>query len=112
MSFDTRTGTRGRRQPGTGGPVGRFPGPDGSWLIVASAAGAARNPAWYHNLTAHPDQVWIELPGGKVAVTAVQLHGTERDQAWQQIITAVPRFAAYQQATDRQLPIIRLVPRA
>jgi hypothetical protein len=83
-------GTRGRRQPGTGGSVGRwltkrainrirrkgkmpglgfnalvlttigrksglerqtpvgwFPGPDGSWLIVASAAGAARNPAWY-----------------------------------------------------------------
>ena len=24
MSFDTRTGTRGRRQPGTGGPVGRW----------------------------------------------------------------------------------------
>ena len=24
MSFDTRTGTRGRRQPGTGGPIGRW----------------------------------------------------------------------------------------
>jgi deazaflavin-dependent oxidoreductase (nitroreductase family) len=92
-------------------PVGWFPGPDGSWLIVASAAGAARNPAWYYNLAAHPDQVWIELPGRKVAVTAQQLHGAERDQAWRQITAAVPRFAAYQQATDRELPIIRLVPR-
>jgi deazaflavin-dependent oxidoreductase (nitroreductase family) len=124
MSFDTRAGTRGRRQPGTGGPIGRwltrrvinrirrkgkmpglgfnalvlttigrksgiqrqtpvgwFPGQDDSWLIVASAAGAARNPAWYHNLAAHPDQVWIETAGRKAAVTAEQLHGAERDEA-------------------------------
>src|SRR6266498_2498821 len=56
-------------------PVGRFPGQDGSWLIVASAAGAAGHPAWYYNLAAHPDQVWIEMAGRKVAVTAEQLHG-------------------------------------
>jgi deazaflavin-dependent oxidoreductase (nitroreductase family) len=87
------------------------PGPEDSWLIVASAAGAARNPAWYYNLAAHPDRVWIELPGGRVAVTAEQLGGVERDQAWRQITAAVPRFAAYQQATDRELPIIRLVAR-
>ena len=79
---------------------------------MASAAGAARNPAWYHNLAAHPDQVWIELPGREVVVTAEQLHGAERDEAWRQITAAVPRFAAYQQATDRELPIIRLVPRS
>jgi deazaflavin-dependent oxidoreductase (nitroreductase family) len=62
-------------------PVGWFPGQDDSWLIVASAAGAARNPAWYHNLAAHPDQVWIETAGRKAAVTAEQLHGAERDEA-------------------------------
>jgi deazaflavin-dependent oxidoreductase (nitroreductase family) len=93
-------------------PVGWFPGPDGSWVIVASAAGAARNPAWYYNLAAHPDQVWVELPGRKVAVTARQLRGGEREEAWRRITAAVPRFAAYQQATDRELPIIRLVPRS
>jgi deazaflavin-dependent oxidoreductase (nitroreductase family) len=108
MSFDTRNGTRGARQPGkwmpwlnkltirrirrsgramgfnalvltTVGhksgtqretPVGWFPGNDGSWLIVASAAGAARNPAWYHNLAAHPDKAQIELGGRTIAVTA------------------------------------------
>jgi deazaflavin-dependent oxidoreductase (nitroreductase family) len=111
MSFDTPAGTRGRRQPGTGGPVGWFPGQDDSWLIVASAAGAARNPAWYHNLAAHPDQAWIETPGRKVAVTAEQLHGAERDEAWRQITAAAPRLADYQRATDRELPIIHLVPR-
>jgi deazaflavin-dependent oxidoreductase (nitroreductase family) len=93
-------------------PVGWFPGKDGSWLIVASAVGAARNPAWYFNLAAHPDQVWIETPGGKVAVTAEQLHGAERDEAWRQITTAAPRFGQYQKATDRELPVIRLAPRS
>jgi deazaflavin-dependent oxidoreductase (nitroreductase family) len=93
-------------------PVGWFPSEDDSRLIVASAAGAARNPAWYYNLAAHPDQVWIETPGGKVAVTAEQLHGAEREEAWRQITAAAPGFAKYQQATDRELPIIRLVPRS
>jgi deazaflavin-dependent oxidoreductase (nitroreductase family) len=93
-------------------PVGWFPGQNGNWLIVASAAGAARNPAWYHNLAARPDRVWIETAGRKVAVTAEQLHGSERDEAWQQITAAAPRFAAYQKATDRELPIIRLTPRS
>ena len=93
-------------------PVGWFPGPDGSWLIVASAAGAKGNPAWYYNIAAHPDQVQIEVEGRTVAVVAEQLHGTERAEAWQQITAAAPRFAQYQQKTDRELPIIRLVPRS
>jgi deazaflavin-dependent oxidoreductase (nitroreductase family) len=92
-------------------PVGWFPGPDGSWLIVASAGGAAGNPAWYYNIAAHPDRVQITVEGRKVAVVAEQLHGAERAEAWQQITTAAPRFTGYQQKTDRELPIIRLVPR-
>jgi deazaflavin-dependent oxidoreductase (nitroreductase family) len=153
MSFDTRPGTRGARQPGgrwilwfnklaarrirrKGGgrmmgfnalilttvgrrsglertsPVGWFPGRDGSWLIVASAAGAPGNPAWYHNIAAHPDKVRIEVDGRTVAVTAEQLHGPGRADAWEQIIAAAPRFAQYQLKTDRELPIIRLMPRS
>ncbi len=45
-------------------------------------------------------------------MTAEQLHGAERGEAWQQITTAAPRFASYQKATDRELPVIRLTPRA
>jgi deazaflavin-dependent oxidoreductase (nitroreductase family) len=93
-------------------PVGWFPGEDGSWLIVASAAGAPRNPAWYYNIAAHPDQVQIEVDGRTIPVTAEQLHGAERDKAWQQITTAAPRFAQYEQKTDRVMPVIRLAPRS
>ncbi|WP_030455174.1 nitroreductase family deazaflavin-dependent oxidoreductase [Herbidospora cretacea] len=89
-------------------PVGWFPGPDGTWLIVASAAGAAGNPAWYYNLAAHPDQVRVELDGKAYDVTAEQLHGAEREQAWRDIVARSPRFAEYQEKTDRQLPVIRL----
>lgn len=90
-------------------PVGSFPGEDGSWLIVASAAGGRRNPAWYHNIAAHPGRVQIDAAGRKVAVVAEQLHGAERDQAWRQITAAAPRYAKDAEKTDRQLPIIRLV---
>ncbi|HEU5473335.1 MAG TPA: nitroreductase/quinone reductase family protein [Actinophytocola sp.] len=153
MSFDTRNGTRGARQPRAGrlmrwmntmaakrirrkggrfmgfnalilttigarsgtertNPVGYFPaGDEDGWLIVASAAGAPKNPAWYYNIAAHPDKVQIELAGRTIPVSAEQLHGPEREQAWRQITTAAPRFAQYQVKTDRELPIIRLTSR-
>jgi deazaflavin-dependent oxidoreductase (nitroreductase family) len=93
-------------------PVGYFQADDETWLIVASAAGAPRNPAWYYNIAAHPDKVTIEMAGRKIPVTAEQLHGAEREEARQRIVTAAPRFAQYQTKTDRELPIIRLTRRA
>ncbi len=94
-------------------PTAWFPGgDDDSWLVVASAAGAPKNPAWYYNLAAHPDKVVIELAGQRIPVSAEQLHGPEREQAWRQIIEAVPRFAGYETKTDREIPVIRLTRRA
>ena len=71
---------------------------------------AAHNPSWYLNLAAHPDQVSIELPGRKLRVTPQPLHGAARDEAWQRIIAAQPRFAKYETKTDRNIPVVRLVP--
>jgi len=92
-------------------PLRWFPGGDGSWLIVASANGAVTNPAWYYNLAAQPD-VPVDVQGRKVDVTATQLAGDERTAAWKQITAAAGRFAGYQEKTDRELPILRLTPRA
>jgi len=55
--------------------------------------------------------VKIEVDGRTVPVTAQQLHGDERAQAWQQITTAAPRYGQYEHKTDREMPIIRLVAR-
>lgn len=115
MGFDALVLTTVGARSGTErtNPVGWFPtDDDDSWLIVASAAGAAKNPAWYYNIAAHPDKVTIEMAGRRLPVTAEQLHGPERDEAWQRITTATPRFARYQAKTDRELPIIRLTRRA
>jgi deazaflavin-dependent oxidoreductase (nitroreductase family) len=85
-----------------------LPDGDNAWLICASFGGSAKNPAWYHNIAAHPDQVEIEVGGRRVTVTPSQLTGAERDAAWQRITTKVPRFKGYETKTDRPLPIIRL----
>jgi deazaflavin-dependent oxidoreductase (nitroreductase family) len=83
---------------------------DGSTLIVASFGGAAKHPAWYFNLAKHPDQVFIERNGRRIRVQAISLSGQERDAAWQQIVRIAPGFAEYQRKTDREIPVVRLVP--
>ncbi len=84
----------------------------GNWLIVAAAGGTAANPAWYRNIAAHPDRVTIEFGGRRTAVTAEQLHGAERTEAWRQIVAVARQFARFQEKTDRELPVIRLTPRS
>ena len=88
--------------------LGALPDGERGWLIVASSGGSAANPAWYHNLAAHPDQAQIEVGGKTVKVTATQLNGPERAAAWQRITAAKPRYAGYEKKTDRLIPIIRL----
>ena len=92
-------------------PLAYIPDGDGNWLIIAAYAGAVNNPAWYHNIAAHPDRVRVELDGRAHDVTVDELHGRAREQAWKQIVAANDRFAKYQQKTDRQLPVIRLTAR-
>lgn len=80
-----------------------------AWIIVASVGGGESNPAWYYNIAAHPDQVSIELPQRRLRVTPEQLEGTRRQEAWKRIVQTQPRYAKYQEKTDRLLPVIRLV---
>jgi deazaflavin-dependent oxidoreductase (nitroreductase family) len=92
-------------------PVGWFAGEDGTWLIVASAGGGARNPAWFYNIAANPDRVSIDIDRANIPVVGNQLHGADRDRAWASITTASPRFLQYESKTDRLIPIIRLTRR-
>jgi deazaflavin-dependent oxidoreductase (nitroreductase family) len=88
-----------------------FPEGDAAWLIVASANGAAGHPAWLYNLAAHPDRVEVEYEGRKAAVTPQTLTGEERATAWARITSERPNFAGYEQKTDREIPVVRLVAR-
>ena len=91
-------------------PVARFDDPSGGWVIVASAGGALTHPAWYHNVVAHPDQVWAEVSGTNHHVNVQQLDGEERKLAWTRVVQDAPRFQGYTKKTDRQLPVLRLTP--
>lgn len=79
-----------------------------TWWIAASKAGMPENPAWFHNLLAHPDVV-IETPDdGDVPVHAVVLPRAERDAAWEQFKAASEGFASYEQRTTRVIPVVAL----
>lgn len=91
-------------------PIARFPDGDNAWLVVASNGGSARHPSWYHNLAAHPDQVWAEVAGRRFQAHVEQLSGERREDAWRRITASQPRFAGYQRTTDRDLPVLRLTP--
>jgi deazaflavin-dependent oxidoreductase (nitroreductase family) len=106
--FLTTTGRKSGQQHEN--PVTWFADGDDAWLVVAAFGGSAKNPAWYLNMAARPDQVWIEFPDRKLRVTPEQLAGERREAAWQRITTVQPRFTKYQTKTDRLLPVIRLVP--
>jgi deazaflavin-dependent oxidoreductase (nitroreductase family) len=76
-------------------------------LIIASAAGAATNPDWYHNLVANPD-VTVELGAETFAATAVPLRGEERDRLFAHVVQLAPGFGEYQAKTPRVIPVVAL----
>lgn len=80
---------------------------DGDWIVMASAGGSEKTPAWAHNLRAEPNVV-IEVPGERVEVHAVETAGGERDHAFTTMTTQLPRFAAYQEQVERLIPLFRL----
>lgn len=80
--------------------------PEGDgWIIFASKAGAPDNPAWYHNLMAHPDTT-IEVGSERIEVTATEVTGADRDRIFEAQKRDVPQFADYEASTDRVIPVI------
>lgn len=84
------------------------------YLVFGSNAGAPEHPQWYRNMLVDP-QVTMEIgsPEGDVrayAVRAVPLEGAERDRYWEQQCAADPGFRAYEERTERSIPVVALVP--
>lgn len=91
-------------------PVARFDDGHGGWIVVASASGSARHPAWYHNVVAHPGDVRVEVGGRATRVRVEQLEGEARERAWADVAARVPLFGEYRSKTDRHIPLLRLTP--
>ena len=80
---------------------------DGRLLIIASMAGAKRNPPWFNNLVKNPEVV-VEKDGERFVANAVVTEGDDRDYVFQKICEGEPTFGQYQARTDRVIPVIEL----
>ncbi|OEU97434.1 MULTISPECIES: nitroreductase/quinone reductase family protein [Streptomyces] len=88
-------------------PLGFVRDEDGALLVVASAGGAHRHPAWYRNLLAHP-MVRVEVGSDTFGAVAVPAEGTEHQRLFAYVSGQQPGYADYQARTDRRLPVVRL----
>jgi deazaflavin-dependent oxidoreductase (nitroreductase family) len=77
------------------------------YAVFASKAGAPTNPAWYHNLVAHP-QARIEVGTETLDVTATVADREERDRLYAQQASLYPGFKEYEEKTDRTIPVVLL----
>lgn len=82
---------------------------DGSYAVIASKGGAPNNPAWYHNLVAHP-RVQLQDGSRRRAYVAHEASGAERDLWWERAVAVWPDYAGYQERTKRQIPVVVLDP--
>jgi deazaflavin-dependent oxidoreductase (nitroreductase family) len=81
-----------------------------SLAIFASKAGAPTNPAWFHNLIAHPDAV-VEVGTRTMRVRARVAQPAERDVIYKRQKERSPVFAQYEaKAAPRKIPVVVLDP--
>jgi deazaflavin-dependent oxidoreductase (nitroreductase family) len=78
-------------------------------IIVASKLGSPAHPAWYHNLTKHPEVVF----GGRPFRAEVVRDEAEQQELWELADRVFPQFADYRawaRTAGRVIPIVRLKP--
>ncbi|MFG2553378.1 nitroreductase/quinone reductase family protein [Streptomyces sp. NPDC048581] len=106
----TSTGARSGLSRRT--PLACMPEEDGrSWILVGSNFGRTGNPAWTHNLLAHPDAE-VSWKGRDIPVTARLLEGGERAAVWKTALAFWPPYATYQARVEREIRLFRIVRRS
>lgn len=84
-----------------------FDAGDDALVIVGSRGGAARHPAWVHNLRAEP-KATVKVGQEERPVVAREVSGDERDRLWAVVTEAFPLYATYQRRTKRLIPLLVL----
>jgi deazaflavin-dependent oxidoreductase (nitroreductase family) len=79
-------------------------------VLVASKGGYPRNPAWFHNLEAHPDTT-VQIGARRRAVHAHTADPSERERLWPKVVELYGGYADYQRRTAREIPLVILEPR-
>lgn len=79
-------------------------------VVVASKGGAPHHPAWYLNLTAHPEAE-IQVRADHIPVVARTASDDERPRLRRIMTELWPNYDAYQSRTERVIPLVVLSPR-
>jgi deazaflavin-dependent oxidoreductase (nitroreductase family) len=81
---------------------------DGSdYLVVASAMGQEKHPAWRYNLEANPE-IEIQVRGERFPARARVLSDAEKQAIWDDVKQTIPQMNVYEQRTDRNIRVFRL----
>ena len=84
--------------------------PQGDRIVVASFAGAPKDPAWFSNLR-DPDanpEVLVRVQGGSFWSRPEVLDGDDYTVTWDLLVLDRPHYADYKAKTDRSIPLVRL----
>jgi F420H(2)-dependent quinone reductase len=101
--------TRGRRS-GTVRKTPLMKVRDGDrYAVVASMGGAPEHPQWYANITAEPRVSLQDGPEVRDFV-AREVTGEEKAAWWSKATAVWPDYDAYQEKTDREIPLLVLEP--
>ncbi len=86
--------------------------PDGeNVFVIASKGGFPKNPAWFHNLKAHPDTT-AQIGAERRPVHARLATPEERERLWPRAVETYRGYADYQaRSRGREIPILILEPR-
>ena len=79
-------------------------------ILVASKGGYPKNPAWFHNLVAHPDTT-VQIGLRHQSVHARTATAAEREHLWPLMVSVYAGYDDYQKRTDREIPLVVLEPR-
>ena len=82
----------------------------GERYLVGSKGGFEHHPEWYLNLRAEP-RVHVRVMAEVYAADARTVEGDERAALWTELVARYPMFGDYQQATDREIPVVHLARR-
>jgi deazaflavin-dependent oxidoreductase (nitroreductase family) len=75
-------------------------------VVIASAGGASRHPAWFLNLVAHPE-VQIEHDGETFAAHARVAEEPERTRLYDAQVRSMPFFEGYRRRVKaRDIPVV------
>ena len=80
---------------------------EGDWLLVASAMGQQKHPAWRYNLEANPD-IEMQIPGERFRARARVLSDEEKAEVWDHMRGIIPMIHVYERRTDRNIRVFRV----